>query len=102
MSLSQPARRVESPNDLGAVFPIVPVPHHLLCAVLQKRIRVIGLVLFHVWSLLVEQAAHALVTKEVERADGKDLSNAYSRKGEIRLSYGCPKTGAHQYKIRRL
>ena len=78
MSLSQPARRVESPNDLGTVFPIVPVPHHLLCAVLQKRIRVIGLVLFHVWSLLVEQAAHALVTKEVERADGKALSNAYS------------------------
>ena len=25
-----------------------------------------------------------------------------ARKGEIRLSYGCPKTGAHQYKIRRL
>ena len=25
-----------------------------------------------------------------------------TRKGEIRLSYGCPKTGAHQYKIRRL
>ena len=24
------------------------------------------------------------------------------RKGEIRLSYGCPKTGAHQYKMRRL
>ena len=31
---------------------------------------------------------------DVEKMDGEG-----TRKGEIRLSYGCPKTGAHQLKV---
>ena len=65
----------------------------------SKCSRVVGI--SHTFDVMTENRAHMQNECENQVTTSEHYAS-YARKGEIRLSYGCPKTGAHQFKMRRL